>query len=118
MTALASSSSSAARVKPIRGDKTRALTVSATLAQLTPSPKALSGLNREFISPTPTMELIRVWELEAGKPRYQVPKFQTMAETKSANTIANPAPDPTLITNSTGSNATMPKATAPDEVST
>ena len=41
-----------------------------------------------------------------------------IAETSSANTIAKPAPEPTLITSSTGSSATMPKATAPEEVNT
>ncbi len=41
--------------------------------------------------PTPMIEPISVCELEAGKPRYQVPRFQTMAAIKSANTIAKPA---------------------------
>ena len=68
--------------------------------------------------PTPIIEPIRVWELEAGRPRYQVPTFQMMAEINSANTIANPAPEPTLITSSTGSSDTMLKATAPDDSNT
>ena len=100
------------------GENTRALTVSATLAQFTPSPKAASGLKSEFMSPTPTIEPISVCELEAGRPRYQVPTFQMIADTSSENTIANPAPEPTLITSSTGSKATMPNATAPEEVRT
>src|ERR1039458_8461821 len=104
-------------MKPMSGENTSALTVSATLAQLTPSPNAASGLSREFISPTPTIEPISVCELEAGNPRYQVPRFQTIADTSNANTIAKPAPDPTLMTSSTGSSATIPNATAPDEVS-
>jgi len=41
-----------------------------------------------------------------------------IAETSSANTMAKPAPEPTLITSSTGSSATIPKATAPEEVNT
>ena len=41
-----------------------------------------------------------------------------MAEIKSENTIANPAPEPTLMTSSTGSNARIPKATVPAESST
>ena len=65
--------------------------------------------------PTPMIEPISVWELEAGRPRYQVPTFQTMAAIRSANTIANPALLPTCRINSTGSSDTMPKATAPLE---
>ena len=61
---------------------------------------------------------ISVWELEAGRPKYQVPTFQRMAETSREKTMANPAADPTWMTNSTGSRFTMLKATAPVEVST
>ncbi len=64
------------------------------------------------------MEPIRVCELEAGRPRYQVPTFQMMAESSRAKTMAKPAPEPTLSTSSTGSRAITPKATAPVEVST
>ena len=116
--ALAASSKSAAATKPIKGENINALTVSCTLAQLTPSPKTLPGLINEFIRPTPTIEPIKVCELEAGSPRYHVPKFQMIDEIKSANTMAKPAPEPTLITSSTGSSATIPKATAPLEVNT
>jgi hypothetical protein len=48
-------------------------------------------------------------------------KEQACAEqrgTSNTHTIAKPGPDPTLMTSSTGSKATMPKATAPVEVST
>ncbi len=41
-----------------------------------------------------------------------------MAEISSANTIANPAPEPTFSTSSTGSSARTPNATAPVDVST
>ncbi len=41
-----------------------------------------------------------------------------IADMSSANTMAHPAPDPTLITSSTGSSATIPNATAPVETST
>jgi hypothetical protein len=64
------------------------------------------------------IEPIKVCELDAGNPRYQVPRFQMMAEISSANTMANPAPEPTLSTNSTGSNANMPNATVPVETRT
>ena len=55
------------------------------------------------------MEPISVWELEAGRPKYQVPRFQMIAEISRANTMANPAPDPTLSTSSTGNNARTPE---------
>ena len=58
---------------------------------------------------------IMVWELEAGNPRYQVPTFQMMAEMSRAKIIAKPAPEPEFSTNSTGSRATMPNATAPED---
>src|SRR5262249_25649646 len=63
--------------------------------------------------PTPIMEPIKVWELEEGRPKYQVPRFQMMAATSSANTIANPAWLPTWRINSTGRRDTIPNATAP-----
>ena len=42
--------------------------------------------------PTPIIEPIRVCELDEGSPKYQVPRFQMMAATSSANTMAKPAP--------------------------
>ena len=59
------------------------------------------------------IEPISVCELEAGSPRYQVPRFQMIAPISSAKTIAKPALDPTWRISSTGSSAMMPKATAP-----
>ena len=64
------------------------------------------------------IEPINVWELEAGRPRYQVPRFQTIAPISSANTIANPALEPTWRISSTGKSARMPKATAPLDIRT
>ena len=72
----------------------------------------------EFIMPTPMIEPIKVCELDAGRPKYQVPKFQTMAEISKANTMANPAAEPTLRTSSTGSRLITPNATAPFECRT
>ena len=69
-------------------------------------------------TPTPMIEPISVCEDEAGRPSHQVPRFQMMAAIKSANTMANPAPDPTWRMSSTGSNEMMPKATAPEDKST
>ena len=42
------------------------------------------------------IEPISVCELEAGSPRYQVPRFQAIAPMRSAKTIANPALEPDL----------------------
>ena len=64
------------------------------------------------------MEPINVCELDAGRPRYQVPRFQMMAAISSANTMAKPAALPTCRMSSTGNRDTMPNATAPDEIST
>src|SRR5580692_13046470 len=100
------------------GEIKSAVPISLALAQLTPSPKTWPGVIMALASPTPMMEPKRVWELEAGRPRYQVPTFQMMAEIRSAKTIAKPAPEPTLITSSTGSSDTMLKATAPEDSNT
>jgi hypothetical protein len=64
------------------------------------------------------IEPISVCELEAGRPRYQVPTFQRMAAISRANTMAKPASEPTCRISSTGSSEMMPKATAPLETST
>ena len=56
------------------------------------------------------MEPIKVCELEAGKPKYQVPRFQIIADSSSEKT--------TLRINSTGSSASTPNATAPPELNT
>ena len=59
-----------------------------------------------------------VCELDDGSPKYHVPRFQMMAATSSAKTIANPAPPPTWRISSTGRSEMIPKATAPDETRT
>ena len=48
------------------------------LPQFTPSPKEWP-LSSELAMPTPRIEPMSVCELEAGRPRYQVPMFQTIA---------------------------------------
>ena len=42
--------------------------------------------------PTPMIEPTMVCELEAGKPKYHVPRFQIIAAMSRANTIAKPDP--------------------------
>ena len=61
---------------------------------------------------------IMVCELEAGNPRNHVPTFQIMADISKAKIIEKPALDPEWSTSSTGSNATILYATAPDDQST
>src|ERR1700722_12585646 len=107
----------AEQTNPMIGETMRELKTSEAFAQLTPSPKTRPEMS-ELANPTPMIEPINVWELETGNPKYQVPTFQIIAEINKANTMAKPAPDPTLSTNSTGSRAMIPKATAPVEVST
>ena len=65
--------------------------------------------------PTPMIEPIRVCELDAGRPRYQVPTFQIIAAIRRANTMEKPALLPTWRMSSTGNSDTMPNATAPVE---
>ena len=62
------------------------------------------------------IEPISVCELDAGRPRYQVPRFQMIAATSRANTMAKPALMPTCRISSTGSSEMMPNATAPLEM--
>jgi hypothetical protein len=68
--------------------------------------------------PTPMIDPIRVCELEAGRPKTQVPRFQMIAAKSSANTMAKPAPEPTCRMSSTGNSEMMPNATRPDDTRT
>ncbi len=95
-------------MKPTSGERMNESPMYFACAQLTPSPKTWPGAIREFARPTPKMAPISEWELEAGRPRYHVPRFQMMAERRSAKTMAKPAPEPMLITSSTGRRLTIP----------
>src|SRR5580692_5057175 len=110
-------SSAAARTKPNSGDNNSALAIPAACDQSTPEVPSRPR-SSALVMPTPMIDPIRVCELEAGRPKYQVPTFQMIAAINSANTMAKPAPLPTCRINSTGSSDTMPKATAPDDIST
>src|ERR1700742_2618923 len=118
MNVFESISSRAAQVNPTIGEMSSDMPTSEAFAQFTPSPKTWPLLIIEFASPTPMIEPMRVCELDAGRPKYQVPTFQMIAEINSANTMAKPALEPTCRISSTGSSETMPKATAPVESST
>src|SRR5262249_61399967 len=61
-----------------------------------PPPAVLSLPRIEALAmPTPIIEPIKVCEEEAGRPRYQVPRFQMIAANSRANTMAKPACEPT-----------------------
>src|SRR5579862_9313223 len=102
MVALNNSRSRAEKVKPTTGETSREIPTSEALAQFTPSPNTWPGESMELARPTPMMAPTSVCELDAGSPKYQVPRFQIIAEINSANTMAKPAPEPTLRTSSTG----------------
>src|SRR5271156_5211734 len=110
-------SSMPATAKPTIGDSSRDFAMFPAWPQSTPLVPVLTDINW-LAMPTPMMEPIKVCELEEGKPKYQVPRFQMMAANSKANTIANPAVLPTCRISSTGRSETMPKATAPLEAST
>src|ERR1051325_2203196 len=118
MSALQASNNNAAQQNPTMGEMSSDVPTSPAFAQFTPSPNTWPFERMEFASPTPSMDPTSVCELDAGRPRYHVPRFQMIADTSSANTIANPAEEPTFNTSSTGSNATTPNATAPLDVNT
>src|SRR6266852_8253601 len=117
MTNRTTTSSSAAAQNPTTGDSNSAWPISVALVQSTPDVPSCPRISA-LAMPTPMIEPISVCELEAGRPRYQVPRFQMMAAISSANTMAKPALEPTCRINSTGSSEMMPKATAPLDTST
>src|SRR3984957_7841589 len=114
---LQTSRSSEAQTNPTSGDSSSDFPILVAWAQSTPLVPVFTDINWLAI-PTPIMEPIRVWELDAGRPNHQVPRFQIIAATSKAKTMAKPALPPTCRINSTGSSETMPKATAPLEART
>jgi hypothetical protein len=87
MTAFISQSKIPARTKPNSGENESASSILVIWSQSTPAvpfwPRTIA-----FATPTPTIEPIRVCELEAGMPNHQVLRFQMIAAMSSANTIA------------------------------
>jgi len=68
--------------------------------------------NNALASPTPMIDPIRVCELEAGSPFHHVPRFQRIAPTSRAMTMASPSTEPMFTRRSTGKRWMMLKATA------
>src|SRR5215475_14230498 len=108
---------SIAMANPKIGESKSDFPIVAACSQSTPLVPERADINW-FVMPTPMTEPINVCELEAGNPKYHVPRFHKIAATNNANTIANPALLPTCRINSTGSNETILKATKPPEVTT
>ncbi len=96
------SRTNAATMKPASGEKISDRPMSIAFCQLIPSASGTSVISA-LARPTPRIEPIRVCELEAGMPKYQVPRFQAMAAASREKTIARPWPVFTLISSSTGS---------------
>src|SRR5580704_15611771 len=117
MTTFIKRSSPAAQMKPTRGEIRSDFPMLPACDQSTPLVPDL-GDRISLARPTPMIDPMSVCELEDGKPKYQVPRFQMMAATSSAKTIAKPAPPPTWRISSTGSSEMMPKATVPVDTST
>src|SRR5580693_8833962 len=117
MTNFTTSSRIAARPKPKSGENNSALPIEVAWVQSTPD-VPLRPCSSALVMPTPITEPISVCELDAGRPKNQVPRFQMIAAINSANTMAKPALEPTCRINSTGKSEMMPNATAPDDHST
>src|SRR5205814_9818281 len=98
--------------KPTRGENRNAFPTLAACPQSTPEVPSWPCI-KALAMPTPMIDPISVCELDAGRPKYQVPRFQMIAAISSANTIAKPAELPTCRISSTGSSEIMPNATAP-----
>src|SRR3984957_15019259 len=80
-----------AALKPINGEMSRVSPILVAWPQSTPLvPEGLVAISW-FISPTPMMDPIRVWELDEGRPKYQVPRFHRRGGTSRGNTKANGA---------------------------
>ncbi|STW04044.1 Uncharacterised protein [Klebsiella grimontii] len=60
-----------------------------------------------LVKPIPMIAPIRVCELEAGRPKYQVPRFQMIAASSMEKTMARPCAEPMLSSRSVGNICTM-----------
>ena len=102
---------SAAPIKPMTGEMKSDSATSFTFPQFTARTTGCPERIAVAI-PTPTTAPTSVCELEAGSPKYHVPRFQMIAPMSSASTIAMPVPGPPAATVSAGSSFKMLIATA------
>ena len=78
-----------ASAKPNKGDSNNACPISIALSQLIAEiPLFEFSGKRACPTPIPIIEPIKVCELEAGIPKYQVPRFHKIAEIKRDKAIA------------------------------
>src|ERR1700733_1094089 len=112
-----SRSSSAAQPNPTSGEISSTLKTFVTCAQSTPLVPLCPPISW-FAMPTPIIDPISVCELDAGSPNAHVLRFQIIAASNRAKTMAKPAPLPTCRISSTGSSERNENANPPDEVST
>ena len=113
-----SQKSNAEHPKPTMGETSSTSKTFPACPQSTPEVPPVALDMSWLASPTPMMEPVMVWVLEAGRPSHQVPRFHRMAAISNAKTMANPAPELTFRISSTGSSVMMVKATVPGELST
>ena len=71
--------------KPNSGETSSEMPISCAFVQFTALPSAPGS--SEYAIPTPRIDPIRVCELDAGIPKYQVSKFHDIAEMSSAMTM-------------------------------
>src|SRR5271165_3919012 len=116
--AFIASSSRAEPMKPTTGLNSSALNTPPAWLQSTPETPEPGSAISWFARPTPMIEPTSVWDELFGRPKYQVPRFHTIAAINSEKIIAKPAPELACRISSTGSRLTTAKATAPDDVST
>ena len=96
------------------GEKRRASNVSITLCK-----GRTTFLSMKFItSETQRIEPIRVCELDAGSPMYQVPKFQMIAAMRSESTTVIPNDIEELAILSSGRSFIIPMATPVPPIAT
>src|SRR5262249_9944252 len=107
----------AAIKNPVRGETRSDFPTFSAWSQSTPLVLVCVDISW-FAMPTPIIEPTMVCELDAGRPRYQVPMFQMIAAMSSAKTIAKPARLPTRRISSTGRSEMTANATAPVETRT
>ena len=88
ISAFIASSSSAENTKPTTGLNSRARNTFIAWPQSTPDVTESAGAISWLAMPTPMIEPISVCEELAGRPRYQVPMFQTMAANNSAKIMS------------------------------
>ena len=103
-----------ASTNPTKGERRRDSKVSITLCH-----GSITELSENFItSDTPSIEPIRVCELDAGSPMYHVPKFQIIAAIRSERTaqIQNAIPELAIL--SRGRSFIIPIATQVPQTTT